>query len=147
MLMTSRSILNRRTVAIGAGCTLLLCGAVAARAEAPAAPTSAVLHDPREVHLADIRQLTSGGENAEAYWAEDGLKLSFQSTRPPYACDQIFSLPADREITEKGARFRSFHDNSRRLLSPETSIATHGSGSGPCSSTSTATCAARWLTP
>ncbi len=36
---------------------------------------------------------------------------------------QIFSLPSDREITEKGAHFRSFHDNSRQLLSPETSIA------------------------
>jgi queuine tRNA-ribosyltransferase len=43
---------------------------------------------------------------------------------------QIFSLPEDREITEKGAAFRSFHDNSRRLLSPETSIATqHSIGS------------------
>jgi queuine tRNA-ribosyltransferase len=40
---------------------------------------------------------------------------------------QIFSLPADREITEKGAHFRSFHDNSRRLLSPEVSIATQQS--------------------
>ncbi|MCI0672937.1 MAG: tRNA guanosine(34) transglycosylase Tgt [Myxococcaceae bacterium] len=36
---------------------------------------------------------------------------------------QIFSLPEDREITEKGAHFRSFYDNSRQLLSPETSIA------------------------
>lgn len=36
---------------------------------------------------------------------------------------QIFSLPEDREITERGARFRSFHDNSRQLLSPESSIA------------------------
>lgn len=36
---------------------------------------------------------------------------------------QIFSLPADRRIDEKGAHFRSFHDNSRHLLSPETSIA------------------------
>jgi queuine tRNA-ribosyltransferase len=36
---------------------------------------------------------------------------------------QIYSLPEDREITEQGARFRSFHDNSRRMLSPETSIA------------------------
>ncbi len=40
---------------------------------------------------------------------------------------QIFSLPADREVTEKGARFRSFHDQSRRMLSPETSIATQQS--------------------
>ncbi|HEX4620623.1 MAG TPA: tRNA guanosine(34) transglycosylase Tgt, partial [Myxococcaceae bacterium] len=36
---------------------------------------------------------------------------------------QIYSLPEDRVITERGARFRSFHDNSRQLLSPETSIA------------------------
>jgi queuine tRNA-ribosyltransferase len=35
---------------------------------------------------------------------------------------QIFSLPSDREITERGAHFRSFYDNSRHLLSPETSI-------------------------
>jgi queuine tRNA-ribosyltransferase len=36
---------------------------------------------------------------------------------------QIFSLPESREITEKGALFRSFHDNSRQMLSPESSIA------------------------
>lgn len=36
---------------------------------------------------------------------------------------QIFSLPSDRTITEKGALFRSFHDNSRQMLSPESSIA------------------------
>src|SRR5215472_12838728 len=30
---------------------------------------------------------------------------------------------------------------------PDTSSATHGDGSGPCSSWSTATCAARWFTP
>ena len=36
---------------------------------------------------------------------------------------QIFSLPTSRSISEKGALFRSIHDNSRQLLSPETSIA------------------------
>lgn len=36
---------------------------------------------------------------------------------------QIFSLPDRREITEQGALFRSFYDNSRQMLSPETSIA------------------------
>lgn len=35
---------------------------------------------------------------------------------------QIFSLPNEREITEKGAMFRSFRDNSRQMLSPERSI-------------------------
>ncbi len=36
---------------------------------------------------------------------------------------------------------------SRLECPPETSRAMAGSGSGPCSSTSTATWAARWLTP
>jgi queuine tRNA-ribosyltransferase len=36
---------------------------------------------------------------------------------------QIFSLPTEREITEKGAHFRSRHDNARQMLSPERSVA------------------------
>jgi hypothetical protein len=39
--------------------------------------------------------MTFGGENAEAYWSHDGKQLIFQSTRPPFACDQIFRMPAD----------------------------------------------------
>jgi queuine tRNA-ribosyltransferase len=35
---------------------------------------------------------------------------------------QIFSLPADRTMTEEGARFRSYIDGTRHLLSPERSI-------------------------
>src|ERR1700737_2882444 len=39
--------------------------------------------------------LTNGGENAEAYWAPDGKRIIFQSTRSPYGCDQIFIMNAD----------------------------------------------------
>ena len=46
-------------------------------------------------HLAEIRQLTHGGQNAEAYWSPDGRRLIFQTTRPPYDCDQIFLMNAD----------------------------------------------------
>lgn len=46
-------------------------------------------------HLANIRQLTHGGQNAEAYWSPDGKRLVFQSTRKPYGCDQIFTMNAD----------------------------------------------------
>lgn len=53
------------------------------------------LHDPRETHLANLRQLTFGGENAEAYFSSDGTKLIFQSTRDSYACDQIFTMNVD----------------------------------------------------
>jgi len=50
---------------------------------------------PKAQHLANIRQLTSGGQNAEAYWSPDGKRLIFQSTRRPYECDQIFIMNAD----------------------------------------------------
>ena len=73
-------------------------GAGATGAGGPAgggAPGDA-LRDAREVHLADIVQLTRDqGENAEAYWSASGRELIFQSTRDPYSCDQIFRVPAD----------------------------------------------------
>lgn len=46
-------------------------------------------------HLTDVRQLTHGGQNAEAYWSPDGKRLIFQTTRKPYDCDQIFIMNAD----------------------------------------------------
>jgi TolB protein len=45
--------------------------------------------------LTNIRQLTSGGENAEAYWAPDGKRLIFQSTRGGATCDQQYIMNAD----------------------------------------------------
>ena len=46
-------------------------------------------------YLANIRQLTHGGQNAEAYWAPDGKRLIFQSTREGRSCDQIYTMNAD----------------------------------------------------
>ena len=51
--------------------------------------------DPRERRLANVRQLTFGGQNAEAYFDWTGTRLIFQSTRPPFSCDQIFTMGAD----------------------------------------------------
>lgn len=45
--------------------------------------------------LSNIKQLTSGGQNAEAYWSPDGKRLIFQSTRGDLKCDQIFIMNAD----------------------------------------------------
>jgi TolB protein len=46
-----------------------------------------------EPRLANIRMLTNGGENAEAYFSGDETKLIFQRTRPPeLPCDQIFTF-------------------------------------------------------
>jgi len=38
----------------------------------------------QEAHLQNLKQLTFGGQNAEAYFSYDGSKLIFQSTRPPF---------------------------------------------------------------
>ena len=46
-------------------------------------------------HLDNFKQLTFGGQNAEAYWAPDGKRLIFQSTRDKLKCDQEFVMNAD----------------------------------------------------
>jgi Tol biopolymer transport system component len=45
--------------------------------------------------LSNLKQLTRGGQNAEAYWSPDGTKLVFQSTRDGAECDQIYMMNAD----------------------------------------------------
>jgi TolB protein len=53
------------------------------------------LHLPHEKHLKNIKQLSFGGENAEAYFSADGRKLIFQSTRDGRECDQIYTMNVD----------------------------------------------------
>ncbi len=48
-----------------------------------------------EKHLSNIRMLTNGGENAEAYLSFDEQKLIFQSTVDDMQCDQIFTMNLD----------------------------------------------------
>ncbi len=48
-----------------------------------------------EVRLTSLRQLTFGGENAEAYYAFDGSRLIFQTTREGVPCDQIYTMDLD----------------------------------------------------
>ncbi len=66
-----------------------------ARSRVARAQATAPLHDPRERRLANVRQLTFGGSNAEAYFDQTGTRLIFQSTRPPFGCDQIFTMRVD----------------------------------------------------
>jgi TolB protein len=87
----------RRSLAVAAA---TLAGLVAFAADGPPPNpyegTRSPLSWEGEKHFANVRQLTDGGENAEAYWSADGRKLIFQSTRPPYACDQIFEMDAEQ---------------------------------------------------
>lgn len=50
---------------------------------------------PEEKRLRNIKQLTFGGENAEAYFSADGRRLIFQSTRDGRECDQIYTMNVD----------------------------------------------------
>src|SRR2546425_11593086 len=48
-----------------------------------------------EVHLRHVRQLTFGGQNAEAYFAASGRLLIFQRHGPAESCDQMYVMSAD----------------------------------------------------
>jgi len=48
-----------------------------------------------ENHLSNIRMLTDGGENAEAYLSFDETKLIYQSTVGDMKCDQIYTMKID----------------------------------------------------
>src|SRR5210317_456959 len=58
------------------------------------------VHYPQEKHLKNIRQLTFGGDNAEAYWSTDGKSLVFQSNNAKWGleCDQIFTMSASKPL-------------------------------------------------
>ncbi len=48
-----------------------------------------------ETHFASLKQLTNGGENAEAYLSFDESQLVFQATTGDMKCDQIFTMKLD----------------------------------------------------
>ncbi|NNF20556.1 MAG: hypothetical protein HKN67_01335 [Saprospiraceae bacterium] len=53
-----------------------------------------LIHYEEEKHLKNIRQLTFGGDNAEAYWSFDDSKLVFQANNKTWGtnCDQIYYI-------------------------------------------------------
>jgi Tol biopolymer transport system component len=59
------------------------------------APAVRVDAESGEAHLANIRQLTFAGENAEAYFSADGRHIIFQSTRDGRTCDQQYVMRND----------------------------------------------------
>ncbi|MEX0719863.1 MAG: hypothetical protein WD059_04285 [Balneolaceae bacterium] len=63
----------------------------------PYNPEADTLKYEQEVHLQNVKQLTFGGDNAEAYWNYDNSKLIFQSNNPGWGveCDQIFYMDVD----------------------------------------------------
>ncbi len=85
-----------------AGVGLVFCTSkkeVAAPAPVSIGETDEPIHYAQEKHFANVRQLTYGGNNAEAYWNFAGNQLIFQSDNKNWGlgCDQIFVLDTKRE--------------------------------------------------
>ncbi len=64
-------------------------------------PDAQLLHADETKHFKNIRQLTFGGDNAEAYWSFDDKKLVFQATNKQWnaECDQIFIREINKPYT------------------------------------------------
>ncbi len=91
--ISRRGFLGLGAAGVLAGCTTQSRSGSESTNPTPRALSVAV--DPRERRLANLRQLTTSGQNAEAYFDWTGTRLVFQSTRPPYGCDQIFTMKTD----------------------------------------------------
>ena len=79
----------------GAGRIAVCCAMVGMSYAAKPPKKEASLVRPGETHIANIRQLTAGGTNAEAYFSADGHWLIFQSTRHGRRCDQEYVMRVD----------------------------------------------------
>ena len=75
-----------------------------------------------EVHLRNLRQLTFGGQNAEAYFSASGKLLIFQRQGPAEQCDQMYVMGADgsgvRRVSSGRGRTTCgyFFDHDRRIF-------------------------------
>ena len=105
--------------------------APSAPAQAPAPSTTvsppapaAALH-PDETHLRNLRQLTFGGENAEAYWSPDGHRLILQHSDQATPCDQEFIV----DVEDRNAG----NDKLRRVWPVSTSMTNSWSQGAPSS--------------
>ena len=121
---------------LGIAASLLIGGVK--RDAAADAQDSARLTFPGERHLAHVRQLTFGGQNAEAYFSIDDKYLSFQHQGqfydpqtgapmgPNVPCDQIYTLPVAANSTNRAMKMLSngkgrttcsyFFPNGERIL-------------------------------
>ena len=109
--------------AFASGCHSAPTPSTAAVAERDGANVAvSVPSEPGESHLSNIRRLTNGGENAEAYFSHDGQWLTFQSTREGRTCDQQYVMRIDgsgaRRISNGEGKTTCgyFFDGDRRLF-------------------------------
>ena len=103
-------------------------GSVGSTTATPAA-TRTVPPAQGEARFGIIRQLTYGGENAEAYFSPDGGRIIFQSTRDDRTCDQQYVMGSDgsaiRRVSDGTGKTTCgyFIDGGRRIVYASTHAA------------------------
>lgn len=102
----------------------LAAGAALACAAARTGPSHVYVEpEPGERHLRNIRQLTFGGDNAEAYFSPDGKRLIFQrKDSVSSGCDQEYVMNVDGSGLQRVSNGLGrttcgyFYDGGRRIL-------------------------------
>lgn len=81
---------------------LFFIGCSSEQQETPYNPEADTLKYENEIHFQNVRQLTFGENNAEAYWGFEDTKLIFQSDNAAWGadCDQIYYMDATTEKDE-----------------------------------------------
>lgn len=71
----------------------------------PALNAETLLYPGEEKHLSNVRQLTFGGDNAEAYFSFDSKQITFQAHNKAWdnECDQIYHFNLDNGDMKGGA--------------------------------------------
>lgn len=99
---------------------LAVTSASCSRADPPA--TLARVPEPGEGFFGEIRQLTQGGQNAEAYFSRDGQRLILQRQESDSTCDQQYVIGVDgsglRRVSSGLGRTTCgyFYANDERIL-------------------------------
>ena len=86
------------TIAAGISLLALIAVSVIMAFSAPPAPAPGAQESlalPQERHLKNVRQLTFGGQNAEAYFSADDRQLIFMHAGEDQPCDQIYIMSVD----------------------------------------------------
>ncbi len=77
------------------GAALIAAAAAAACSGAAESPAVDRAPEDGEPFFANLKQLTFGGQNAEAYFSPDGSQLIFQRTESDSTCDQQYVINTD----------------------------------------------------
>jgi Tol biopolymer transport system component len=122
--------MSRRGLALIAAAALASGAALAQKPGGPPQAGPAVIR-PGETHLRNLRQLTSGGENAEGYWSPDGRRIIYQHRNEAEGvkCDQEYILDVatgkSRMVSTGKGRVTCgyFYDGGRRVFYATTHLA------------------------